>query len=43
MRNSIKNIQGVLEMILEELVEEGKPIPDDAGTVSEEPLVTITL
>lgn len=40
---AIKNIQEVLEMILEELVEEGKPIPVDAAIVSEEPLVTVTL
>jgi predicted RNase H-like HicB family nuclease len=40
---ALKNIQEVLEMVLEELVEEGKPIPNEAGMVSEEPLVTVTL
>ncbi len=39
---ALKNIQEVIEMIVEELMEEGKPIPTDAAAVSEEPLVTVT-
>ena len=38
----LKNIQEVIEMIVEELAEEGEAIPADAATVSEEPLVTVT-
>ena len=40
---ALKNIQEVLEMILEELVQEGKPIPGHAALVSEEPVVTVTV
>lgn len=39
---ALKNIQDVIEMIVEELTEDGEPIPTDAATVSEEPLVTVT-
>jgi predicted RNase H-like HicB family nuclease len=39
---ALKNIQEVIEMIVEELAEEGEAIPADAATVSEEPLVTVT-
>ncbi len=40
---ALHNIQEVLAMILEELVEEGKPIPSEAIAVSEEPVVTVTV
>ena len=40
---ALKNIQEVLELILEELAEEGKPIPSEAAMVSEEPVVTVTV
>jgi predicted RNase H-like HicB family nuclease len=36
------HIREVLEMIVSELVEEGKPIPA-AATISEEPLVAVTV
>ncbi len=39
---ALKNIQEVVEMIVEELIEEGQPIPAGAAAVSEEPLVTVT-
>jgi predicted RNase H-like HicB family nuclease len=39
---AVKNIQEVIEMIVEELIEEGEPIPAEAATVSQEPLVTVT-
>jgi predicted RNase H-like HicB family nuclease len=40
---ALQNIQEVLHLIVEELLAEGKPIPREAGMVSEEPLVTVTL
>lgn len=40
---AIKNIQEVLRMIIEEFIEEGKPVPLEEITVPEEPLVTITV
>lgn len=39
---ALKNIQEVLQMVVEEFLEEGKPVPTDV-TVSKEPLVTITV
>jgi len=41
-QEALKNLQEVLEMIVEELVEEKKSIPEVAK-VSDEPLVTVTL
>jgi predicted RNase H-like HicB family nuclease len=40
---AMQNIQEVLHLILEELLVEGKSIQRAAVTVSEEPLVTVTL
>ena len=41
---ALKNIREVLQMVLEEMIEEGEPIPAEAlVSESEEPLVTITL
>ena len=40
---ALQNIQEVLPMILEELHEEGRPIPKEGVVESEEPLVTVTL
>ena len=40
---ALRSIQEVLEMILEELRTEGTPIPRDAATESDQPLVTVTL
>lgn len=42
---ALQHIREVVEMILEELAEEGAPVPEEphgAVTVSEEPLVTVT-
>ena len=39
---ALQHIGEVLEMIVAELVEEGKPVPAAAG-VSEEPLVAVTV
>ena len=39
---ALQHIREVLEMIVAELVEEGKPVPAAAG-VSEEPLVAVTV
>ncbi len=39
---ALHNIREVIEMIVGELAEEGKPVPADAG-VSEEPLVAVTV
>ena len=39
---ALQHIREVLEMLVGELAEEGKPVPADAG-VSEEPLVAITV
>jgi predicted RNase H-like HicB family nuclease len=39
---ALTHIREVLEMIVSELVEEGKPIPA-AATISEEPLVAVTV
>ncbi|MFQ5794949.1 MAG: type II toxin-antitoxin system HicB family antitoxin [Candidatus Bipolaricaulia bacterium] len=39
---AIKNLQQVLKMILEELLQESQPIPEDIE-VSSEPRVTITV
>jgi predicted RNase H-like HicB family nuclease len=40
---ALKNLQEVLQMIIEELIEEKQPIPTEAAKVSDEPLVTVTL
>lgn len=40
---ALQNIQEVLHLILEELHEEGRPIPREGVIESEEPLVTVTL
>jgi len=43
---AVRHIQEVIEMIVEELLEEGTPIPEEpreAVTVSEEPVVTVTV
>ena len=40
---SLKNLQEVLEMIIEELIEEKQSIPAEAVKVSDEPLVTVML
>jgi predicted RNase H-like HicB family nuclease len=41
---ALKNIQEVLQMVIESLVEHGESIPEqEAVTVSEEPLVTVTI
>ena len=40
---AMSHIHEVLQMIVEDLVEEGQPIPAEAATVSDEPLVTVTL
>ena len=40
---AINRIHEVLRMILEDLAEEGQSIPAEAATVSDEPLVTVTL
>ena len=43
---ALKNIQEVLEMVLEELVEENKPIPEEPAeevVVSVEPRVAVTI
>jgi len=40
---ALQKIQEVLSMILDELAEEGTPIPADAAAVSEEPVVTVTV
>lgn len=42
LEEALRNIQEVLEMILEELRSEGTPIPKDAATESDHPLVTVT-
>ena len=39
---ALRNIQEVAQMVVEELLEEGKPIPMGI-TVSEEPVVAITV
>jgi len=39
---ALRHIREVLEMIVSELVEEGKPVPGNAA-VSEEPLVAVTV
>lgn len=42
---ALRNIQEVIEMVVEELAEEGTAIPEEPHsevTVSEEPLVTVT-
>ena len=39
---ALRHIREVLEMLVAELAEEGKPVPADAG-VSEEPLVAVTV
>ncbi len=41
---ALKNIQEVLQMVMEEMVQEGTPIPVEAVLVeSQEPLVAVTL
>jgi predicted RNase H-like HicB family nuclease len=39
---ALKHIREVVEMVVAELVEDGEPLPADAG-VSEEPLVAVTV
>ena len=39
---ALRHIREVLEMIVAELVEEGRPVPPDA-VVSDEPLVAVTV
>jgi predicted RNase H-like HicB family nuclease len=39
---ALRHIREVLEMIVAELLEEGKPVPGNAA-VSEEPLVAVTV
>ena len=41
-QEALQHIREVLEMIVAELVEEGKPVPAAAG-VSEKPLVAVTV
>ena len=41
--DTLKSMQEILTMILENLAEEGKQIPTDAAMVSEQPVVTVTL
>lgn len=41
-KEALQHIREVLEMIVAELVEEGKPVPASA-TVSEDPLVAVTV
>jgi len=41
---ALKNIQEVLQMVLESMIEHGEPIPEEeAIKVSPEPLVTVTI
>lgn len=40
---ALSRIREVIQMILEELADEGKAIPTDAAVVSDEPLVTVTV
>jgi predicted RNase H-like HicB family nuclease len=42
-QEAMQNLQEVLHLLLEELLAEGKSIQRAAVTVSEEPLVTVTL
>ena len=39
---ALKHIDEVVQMIVEELIEEGEPIPEDVQ-VSEQPLVAVTV
>ena len=39
---ALQNIREVMEMVVEELVEEGKPVPASIQ-ISEEPLVAVTV
>lgn len=39
---ALKHIQEVVQMVVEELLEDGDPIPEDVQ-VSQEPLVAVTL
>ncbi len=39
---ALRNIQEVLQMVIEELMEDGQPIPDGIA-VSDEPAVAVTL
>jgi predicted RNase H-like HicB family nuclease len=39
---ALKHIQEVVQMVVEELLEDGEPIPEDVQ-VSQEPLVAVTL
>jgi predicted RNase H-like HicB family nuclease len=39
---ALKHIQEVVQMVIEELLEDGEPIPEDVQ-VSQEPLVAVTL
>ncbi len=45
-QEAFENLKNAVDLIIEDLVEEGKPIPtDDAGQVqvSQEPLLTVTI
>jgi predicted RNase H-like HicB family nuclease len=42
-QEALKNLQEVLEMIIEEFVEEKQAIPPEAVKVSDETLVTVTI
>ena len=45
-REALRNLQEVLEMVLESMVEHGEPIPEDPPSqiqVTEEPRVTCTI
>ena len=41
-QSAVRNIHEVVEMILDELIEDGAPIPEDAQ-VSEQPLISLTV
>ena len=40
---ALKNIQEVVEMVVESLIEHGEPIPANRVEVSEEPKVAVTI
>lgn len=40
---ALKNLQEVLQMIVEELIEEKQSIPSGAAIVSDEPMITVTI
>lgn len=41
---ALKNIQDVMQMVIEEMIEEGEPLPATALVAeSQEPLVTVTV